>query len=65
MSGAPGVLLVDDIFVELAGPERDEASRLLRELRAMRVTLLVATRGDSLVLSHCSRVVVLRDGRAV
>jgi ABC-type multidrug transport system ATPase subunit len=63
VASSPGVLLMDDIFADLSIAERDEARLLLRELQTMRVTLLVATRGDPMVLSHCARAVVLKDGR--
>jgi branched-chain amino acid transport system ATP-binding protein len=61
----PRVLLLDEVMAGLRGAEMDDAIELIRAIHARGVTLVIIEHVMKLIVSVCTRVIVLDYGRKI
>lgn len=61
----PRIMLLDEPTASLGQPERDALFRILDELRADGMTIVLVSHNLGEVLEHCDAATVFRDGRLV
>src|SRR5690606_16512178 len=61
----PKIVFLDEVNAGLNSAEIDQASRLIRELADEGITIVLIEHLMKVVMSICSRVIVLQQGRLI